>query len=342
MTMDRMDLYNLIYALAARDGREVALFGTCAAAAREAFSRSLTGAAFPELWFEVPLAGDPWLDLHALVSQEDVAGEVTTFAGHEGVYDAALAWFAHQQPGAVRQLALSYDTSAGDVEHPAVQLLVGGRDMSVPLGFLEAAGRADARDSYRSFVGSMPAPWYACYVGAFPGRQASGRPSWVRVECIVGDEAQRSYAADASALRAHLAQVGLEDLRGDAVDGMQMLARSPFPLELQFNVGPDGRALPTVSASVRFQPSDWMGEEGRAAIAELARQVRAMCLADGRVEQLAQTLFAKRVTHEGASAVVSCFPAFVKLRWREGAPCDAKAYLLAHAHETTVRAGRQS
>ena len=329
--MDRMDLYDLIYALAARDGREAALFGTCAAAAREAFARSLTGAAFPELWFEVPLSGDPWLDLHALVSHGDVAGEVATFAGHAGAYDAALAWFAHQQTGAVRQLALSYDTSAGDVEHPAVQLLVNGRDVSIPLGFLEAAGRADARDSYRSFVGSMPAPWYACYVGAFPGRQAPGTPSWVRVECIVGDEAQRLYAADASSLQAHLAQVGLEDLCGDTVDGMQLLARSPFPLELQFNIGPDGRALPTVSASVRFQPSHWMGEEGRTAIAELARRLQDRGLADSRVEQLAQTLFAKRVTHGDESAVVSCFPAFVKLRWREGGPCDAKAYLMAYA-----------
>ena len=29
------------------------------------------------------------------------------------------------------------------------------------------------------------------------------------------------------------------------------------------------------------------------------------------------------------SAVLYCFPAFIKLRWRAGEPADAKAYLVA-------------
>ena len=68
--MDRMMLYDLIYALAARDGREAALFGSCAPLAREALAHSLAGTGFPELWFELPLAGDPWFDLHALAARE--------------------------------------------------------------------------------------------------------------------------------------------------------------------------------------------------------------------------------------------------------------------------------
>lgn len=48
--MDRIKIYNIAYALVARDGREAALFGGCGPAAREAFRRSLAGAAFPDLW----------------------------------------------------------------------------------------------------------------------------------------------------------------------------------------------------------------------------------------------------------------------------------------------------
>ena len=327
--MDRMMLYDIIYALAAKDGRQAALFGNCAPAAREAFSRSLAGEAFPELWFETPLAGDPWLDFHALASHEDVAGTTPCFSGQGGTYADALAWFSAQQPGTVRQLALSYDTHAGDVDNPAVQLLVGGFNIAVPLGFLEAVGRSDALGAYRTFIESMPPEWYACYVGAFPSRQAADESPWVRVECIVRDALQQAYADDTATLRQHLGRIGVEGVGEDAIEGICEFARSPFPLELQFNMGPDGRALPVVSASVRFQPSDWTQEERRAEIDHLAARVQDRGLNDGRWNQLAGATFAKRLTRESESITFSCFPAFMKVRWQHDRPACAKAYLLA-------------
>lgn len=326
--MDRIRLYEILYALAAKGGREAALFGDCGPAAREAFSRSLARDAFPELWFEFPLAGDPWLDFHSLTSHEDVAGTKAAFAGHGGAYADALAWFAGQEPGKVRQLALSYGTSKGDVERPAVQLLVNGPDPSVPLAFLEAAGRSELQDAYAGFIHAMPPEWYACYVGVFPGRDASNG-SWARVECIVGDECQRAYADNAESLRNHLERIGMKKVGGELIAGVHELARSPFPLELQFDVGPEGTALPVLSASVRFQPNDWAGADYPQQIGHLAGWLQARGLADGRCGLLAQTVFAKRVNRDGESVVVSCSPAFVKLRYREGLPYDAKAYLMA-------------
>ncbi len=327
--MDREMLYNIIYALAAENGREAALFGNCAPYAREAFLRSLVGDAFPELWFEIPLAGNPWFDFHALVSRKDVAEGQSTFAGYGGRHADALAWFAAQSPMSVRQLALSFDTHAHDLEHPAVQLLLGKRDMSVALGFLEVVGRLDAKDSYRTFVESIPREWYACYVGTFPGRETLGANKWVRVECIVGDVLQRAYANDAAKLREHLALVGLGTLCDSAMADIQDLARTPFPLEFQFNVGPDGKALPTLSASARFQPADWDNASRQNVIGRLAGWLQSRDLADGRCALLPQTVFAKRVTRGDFSTNIYCYPAFVKLRWREGMSPDAKAYLIA-------------
>ena len=331
MAMDYLKLYDIIYALAARDGREAALFGDCASAAREAFSRSLAGAEFPELWFELPLTGDPWLDFHALTSYKAVAGTEASFSGQGGAYADALAWFAGQEPHKVRQLALSYDTSVGDVDHPAVQLLMDREGLAVTLEFLEAAGRSDAKDSFRTFASGIPREWYACYVGAFPGRDEIDSSPWVRVECIVGGEDQQAYARDAGALREHLAQVGIAEIDDEAIGCMQVLARSPFPLELQFNVNPSGMALPVVSASVRFQPKDWTDDAQRAEIGRLVAWMQGRGLADGRCKQVVETTFSKRVAHDGESALLSCFPAFVKLRWRKGESIDAKAYLMAGA-----------
>lgn len=326
--MDRMWLYDILYALAAQNGREEALFGDCRLAARESFTRSLVGDVFPELWFEIPLAGNPWLDFHALLSYSDVAGMQPGFAGHGGAYADTFVWFAGQEPGKVRQLALSYDTSAGNIDTPAVQLLVDGPDPSVPLAFLEAAGRPELRSAYEGFVGAMPPEWYACYTGVFPGRDAVGDP-WVRIECIVGDECQRMYANDIGSLQAHLAGIGMQKVDDDLFAGVRKLAQSPFPLELQFNVAPDGTALPVLSASVRFQPDDWVNANRREQIGRLAAWLQTRGLADKRCGLLAQTAFSKHVEHAGESATISCFPAFVKLRWREGQAPDAKAYLMA-------------
>lgn len=45
--MNPLIIYSIVYALAARDGREEALFGQCAPFARQAFERSLAADAFP-------------------------------------------------------------------------------------------------------------------------------------------------------------------------------------------------------------------------------------------------------------------------------------------------------
>ena len=340
--MNRELMYQFIYGLAASNGREQELFGGCGPAAYEAFVRSLVAKGFPELWFELPLAGEPWLDLHALISYEDVAGTQPAFAGLGGVYADGLAWFASQKPGKVRQLALSYDSSRGEVERPALQLLVNGPDASVPEAFLRAAGRADAVADYHAFVGRMPQEWYACYVGVFPSRDVAGSSPWTRVECIVRDEAQQAYARDVERLRADLAKVGLASggaegpdnpLDDEALACIQELARSPFPLEFQFNVGTDGLAQPCLSASVRFQGPDWTDVGQRAEAERLYALAQDWGLADDRWRLLRDTAFAKSATRNGVVTRLVCFPAFIKLRWRAGERPDAKAYLMAWAEE---------
>ena len=338
--VDRTFVFEILCALLAADGRQESLFGERTPAVGEAFARSLVGDGFPELWFELPLAGEPWLDLHALVSHAD-ARAAADAAGMRGIaftnlsdaYDRALAWFASQDARDVRQLALSFDTSAGDVDTPAVQLLVSRPDPAVAVGFLETAGQCGLAEAHRAFTGRMPDGWFACYEGCFPRRRAAEKSAWVRVECIVGDAAQSAYAAGEGALRDDLARLGMAGLPDDAYATVSRLARSPFPLELQFDVGEGGRPLPRLSASVRFQPTDWTRPERTQKIAQLAMCLEREGLIDGRWKELGGTAFAKHVAHGGETAQLYCHPAFVKVRWREGEPPDVKAYLIAGMSE---------
>ena len=321
-------LYDILYASAARDGRESALFGGSAALAHVAFERSLACEAFPELWFEIPLAGEPWFDLHALTAREDLPSNMGFSAERTGGCPEAFRWFAQQGPSA-RQLALSWDTGRGDVGQPAVQLLASRDDVQMTCGFLEAVGRADAVSAYRRFFGSLPDGWFACYTGVFPGRQGHN----LRVECIPSRGLQRAYADDAALLEGHLRQTGLREFGDTLVERCQQMAKAPCALEFQFDVEPDGRAGTTFGASLRFaQPP---GNDRRqsfsrdGAAADLMRQVQAWGLADGRWRLLADTMFAKRVSFGSASCILYCYPAFLKLRWHAGEPLDAKAYLIA-------------
>ena len=326
--MDRALLFDIVYALAARDGRETALFGSSVVHARTAFEHSLAGNYFPELWFELPLAGEPWFDLHVGAWSDDLPTPASFEPETCDCCAEAFAWFAAQGRDA-RQLILSWDTGVGNLERPAVHMLTGSRNTQTTCGFLEAAERADAVPAYKRFVERLPQGWFACYAGVFPQRTTP----FLRVECIPPFSLQRAYAQDASLLEAHLRQVGFAAFDDELLRRCQTLSSMPFGIEFQFDVEPNGGVSPTLGVSLRFaQPPGSVESQAfdtRGAAGALMEQVGSWGLADGRWRLLADTSFSKRLTMGSDSALLWCFPAFLKLRWKDAAPLDAKAYLVA-------------
>jgi hypothetical protein len=138
---------------------------------------------------------------------------------------------------------------------------------------------------------------------------------------------------DASLLERHLTQVGLTELGDTLIPRCQELASMPFPIEFQFDVTPEGRAGDTFSASLRFSPPPGTEDEQaffpNGAGGELMRKAQEWGLVDERWHELANTAFAKQARRGDAAHTIYCYPAFLKLRWREGIPVDAKAYLVA-------------
>lgn len=327
--IDATLMFQIIYALAAQDGREEALFGTCMPEAIRAFEQSKPTDAFPELWFELPLMGDPWFDLHALTDRADLAPTMSFDARTTGGHPEAFAWFAAQEVG-VRQLALSWDVSTVGAQTPAVQLLVNRTDPRITCGFLDAVGRHDAAEAYCTFLKRVQNDWFVCYTGAFPNRPGHH----LRVECIPSRELQRAYAKDPALIEEHLRNAGLDELGTTLIERTQLMAAMPFPIEFQFDVLPDGCAGSTVGVSLRFaapsQVSDsWHMFDPDAAAGDLMRLVESWGLSDGRWRLLAHTAFVKSVSGQGGKCKLWCLPTFLKLRWRDGEAFDAKAYLKA-------------
>lgn len=329
--MDYLTLYSIIYALAARGGREAALFGPTAPRSQEAFSQSMVEDVFPELWFEMPLMGEPWFDLHALTSRDSLRPDMNFTDQTTGGYPHVFEWFSRQEDA--RQLALSWDIGSRDATTPAIQLLLKRSNMDVMCEFLEVVGRPDVTDAYRSFIRRMPRDWFACYTGTFPNRPGTA----VHVECIPSAGMQDAYAQDPSLLEDHLHQAGITDLGDTLLSRCHLMAQMPFQLEFQFEVLADGSVGSTFGASVRFAPPtletprmDSFQEDGAAG--KLMELVESWGLADERWHLLQGTSFSKRATRGEESMAIYAFPAFIKLRWREGKPLDAKTYLMAGMH----------
>lgn len=327
--MDFSLLYDIIYSLAARDGRVDTLFGKSAPLAHEAFVHSSPCDTFPELWFELPLLGDPWFDLHVLTHRDSLSSDMTFVDETTGGYSTAFEWFSHQSD--VRQLALSWDVGSRGATSPAIQLLMKRSNLAESSAFFEVVGRAEAIEGYETFVRRLPRGWFACYAGTFPDR--SDAP--VRVECIPGPSQQQAYARAAGMLRHDLRMVGMDEPGDTLVSQCQELARTPYQFELQFNVTDDGRADDTVSASVRFMPPTSSDREKsfdpQGGTKALVQQIKSWGLADERLDVLRDVTFSKRASLGNESFLLYCFPAFIKVRWRDGNPIDAKAYLMAGA-----------
>lgn len=334
--IDSLTVYDAIYALASGDGREEALFGASAPLAREAFTRSLIGDAFPTIWFETPLAGKPYFDLHVALSRKALHAGVNFLPGAGNGYDALFRWYAQEEPGGCG-LAFAYDTGVGQIDAPAVHVNVNGTPLSDTHRFFDLAAGEGAAARYDGFVARLPEAWRVWYTGVHPGRP--GAP--VRVDCFVDAKRKAAYAADPALFERDLRAVGFEAISPALIDLARPILISPFGLELQFDIMKDGSLGPTLGISAGFS----LGAASRLRVlfgeggpgAGLMGAVEALGLSDGRWRLIADASYATRVALDGQELLLYCVPTFVKLRLREGRPLDAKAYFQASASIKEIR-----
>lgn len=330
--IDRLAAFDAIYTLAADEGCEAALFGSCAALAREAFQRSLIGDEFPLLWFEVPLTDAARFDLHVAISRNALKEGVGFLPGAGNGYDALFDWYAREEKGG-GGLAFAYDISDGRLESPAIHVNVN----NAPLGdigrFFDLAGGDGAAALYDEFASRLPRGWRIWYAGVHSGRP--GAP--IRVDCFVDRVLQESYARDASLLERDLVSCGFTASREALISLVAPILRSPFGLELQFDVGRDGTLGSTLGLSAGFRLRTAKGMrpvfEKDGVGAALMGEIESLGLADARWRRIPDVMYSKFVSFDDGACALYCLPVFVKLRMRDGAALDAKLYLQASAAE---------
>ena len=325
---DNLVIYDVLYQLAAADGREEALFGSCAPLAREAFAHSLIGNIFPIVWYELPLLGMPRFDLHVAHSRQALRPGTTFSPGAGFGHDELFRWYAEDETGG-NGLAFAFDVSDRGVDSPAIHVNVNNSPLAEMDRFFDLTGGKGAANLYRGFSESLPEGWRVWYAGVHPGRPGSP----VRVDCFVDGKLQNDYAQDVSLLEKDLLACGFTATSQAIRDLVTPILESPFGLELQFDVTRDGSLGPTLGLSAGFGR---MGaatlrplfEEG-GAIATLMGKAEALGLSDDRWHRVADAMFGRLFPMGGKPTVLYCTPTFVKLRMREGTPLDAKFYLQA-------------
>lgn len=330
MAVDRLTLYDALYGLAADEGREQALFGSCAPLAHEAFKRSLAQDGFPIIWFELPLAGEPRFDLHVALSRKQLQAGTLFRAGAGNGYDELLRWYADEEPGG-NGLAFAYDISEGRIEHPAIHINVNKVPLSNMDRFFDLATDSGAAHLYAGFARRLPPGWDVWYVGVHPGRPGSP----IRVDCFVSSALKAAYAADVALLERDLHACGFSATGPALHELVAPILASPYRLELQFDVMRDGKPGPTLGVSAAFTEraaqavQQAFGEGGPAAT--LMSAVESLGLCDARWHHVPDATFTKLISVDGTPLALYCMPTFVKLRMRDGTPLDAKFYLQASA-----------
>ncbi len=329
MSADTTMYYEALYSLASQ-GAEGELFGTRAPLAQEAFRRASAGASMPTVWFEIPLCGPPRFDLHVAHANADLHERAPFAPDAMDGHGELLNWYA-SEPREGGGLALAYDVGDGRIDVPAVHVNVKAAQAFDAAGFFAHVGRPEATALYDGLAQRLPQGWRIWYFGVHPGRP--GAP--VRVDCFVDADLQRAYAADQAKLEEDLHEAGY------ANDGSTLrrvggeVAASPFDMELQFDLLPDGTLGGTVGVSAQFPlavaSAARLPWEAGGSAAQLMEYAVSSGVADDRWRRIQDTIFSTALRDGDAVRAIYCVPVFVKFRVRAGELLDAKLYLQAGA-----------
>lgn len=324
----QLELFDILYGIAARDGREEALFGYDILLARQAFERMLIGSDFPQVYLEFPLLGTPGFDLLAGYGSLERNARFREGAGYgrQDMFD----WFAQvHEARNTGGVGFEVDCSTGRIDVAGVYLQQ-RRHSELVAPFLASMGESGRRASYEAVSGRLALGWPASYIGLFPGR--AGTPT--RIGGYLSPRAQRR-CEDPGHLRACLDQVGFEAYTDDMLQKCSELMALAPAVDFQLDILSDGGLGPTFGLSLSFgnvtpRETHACMESGYGA--QLMSALERWGLADERWRLIADTTYAKCIDYMrddgGMGRLALCVRLnFAKVKFVEGIPSAAKFYL---------------
>ncbi len=318
----QMEAFDTLYALAAGNGREEALFGDSIHLARPAFERTLIGSEYPTVYLEFPLLGEPGFDFLSVFSQIEIGARFAPGAGfgRQDMFD----WLAEvcEKHDSV-SCGLELDTSTGETERAGVYLQQ-RKNTELVAPFLERIGESARIQSYLDALSRMPEGWPPSYVGLFPGR--AGTP--IRIGGYMSGDARTRCAKDPTHLAKCFRRIGFEAFDDDMLDRCSEFMRLAPSVDFQFDIMGDGSLGDTFGLSLSFnetkprQAHECM-ESGYGA--ELMGVLQGWGLADDRWRLIADAAFGRHVPYKREDGSNSRLALCVLFNYAKVKFCSCKA-----------------
>lgn len=332
--LSHTDAYQVLWLQLADDGRQSVLLGDRALNARMAVLPFMVGEKFPNVYFEFPLAGDPFLDVTVLYDRVAPGTRVESeaAAGTDGAFD----WYAVEKPNHANiSFGFELDTSNPELPRAAVHFQPRA-SIELVEPFCESIGEQEKGKLYLAFAKRMPKGWDLSFFGMFRGRPDSP----LRICGYLNEDEKVACANDPGRLAAVFDEIGFKAYDATMLEQISvLLGMAPRGYDFQFDVLPDGSLTDVFAIDVQFdieQPQVVRGLFKDGPIADLFGKLQEWGIADERWKLGADIAFARALPVELDDGSVgryslTVFPQWAKVRWRNGVLDPAKLYCYASA-----------
>ena len=328
------DSFQVLLLQAADQGRGPVLFGESQARARAAVPPFLIGNELPDIYFEHPLIGDPFLDVTVLFGKLDPGTRVDSpLAGDHGT---VLDWFA-ETSAKTEGISCGFELDTHKEQVPEAAMHFQPRKQTgLVQPFFDAIGEPGRAETYLGTAARMPEGWPLSFFGLFRGRPGTplrvcGYLDHVERKTCVDNPEHLASAFDAIGFSAYddamLAQVA------------EIMAAAPGTVDFQFDVFPDGSLGSVFALDVQFgigRPEAVATSFASGPGARVMNLLQGWDVADERWKLAVQAAFARAVAVEldgGGTGryAFTLMPQWVKVRWANGRLQPAKLYHLGNA-----------
>ena len=322
-----------LYKRAAAEGRGDALFGADtpekAAAATE--SAAIRGVGKAGFYFEFPFTDRPCMDLLLQYECRELTSPVEFVNGDKYGAQSFFDACARDESLAEYICGFSFDLSVGN-EAPSIYLLPPFEQATVDYvpTMLESLGGAERTEQVMNAFAAAPLAWQPYYAGYMSGRP--GAPT--RLGFLV----KHAYRQNAASLCQNIEGYARMAFSADGRELLTRLVAMVGVVDLQFDLYPDGKFGDGlgVTLDMGFNQTDPRKSAGyltKGSVGEAMRLIESQGLADSRWRLMDQACFGvQRLARAGdrlRRVADTVRLNAVKVRFKNGASCLAKGYLLA-------------
>ena len=242
------DAFRVLLLQAADEGRGDVLFGESLHRARSALLPFMVGKAFPNVYLEHPLIGEPFLDVTVLLGELEPGTRIDSKAA-EGT-EALLDWYAEVR-SQHKNISCGYelDTKEASLPNAAVHFQPrANTDLVQP--FFEAIGEPERAQLYLDLAQRMPEEWQLSFFGLFRGRPGSP----LRVCGYHSFDDAKACAHDLTRVASVFDDLGFSAYNETMLKQVsELYAMVPGETDFQFDVYPDGSLGSTFAIDIQFK-----------------------------------------------------------------------------------------